>query len=119
MRDGTIAFGACAVRTPSCATRFELRAPARMKPGAKATVRVADTRGIGGIRPDLCIGPVGGRPRCNARAFPKAVSIASRRFRATERGREVRVRESDGVHLNVTGTAIAAKAVAKAIGELR
>ena len=34
------------------------------------------------------------------------------------RGRDVRVRESDGVHLNVAGTAIAAKAVAEAIREL-
>jgi hypothetical protein len=33
----------------------------------------------------------------------------------TYRGREVRVRESDGIHLNVAGTAIAAKAVAQAI----
>jgi hypothetical protein len=33
------------------------------------------------------------------------------------RGRPVRVRESDGVHLNVAGTAIAAKAVADAIRE--
>jgi hypothetical protein len=31
------------------------------------------------------------------------------------RGRDVRVRESDGVHLSVPGTAIAAKAVAQAI----
>ena len=37
----------------------------------------------------------------------------------TYRGRQVRVRESDGVHLSVAGTAIAAKAVVKAIGELR
>ena len=36
----------------------------------------------------------------------------------TYRGREVRVRESDGVHLNVAGTALAAKAVAQAIREL-
>ena len=35
------------------------------------------------------------------------------------RGRDVRVRESDGVHLNVAGTAIAAKAVAQAIKDLQ
>lgn len=34
------------------------------------------------------------------------------------RGRDVRVRESDGVHLNVAGTAIAAKAVAQTLHEL-
>ena len=93
--DGTVAFGAYEVHTASCATRFELTAPRRMKPGAKASVRVADRWGIGGIRPELCIGPVGGEPRCKALAFPRAVSLASRRFRATERGRwrvELRVR---------------------------
>ena len=34
------------------------------------------------------------------------------------RGRQVRVRESDGVHLNVAGTALAAKVVVQAIREL-
>jgi hypothetical protein len=93
--DGTLAFGAYSVHTPSCATRFELRAPRRMKPGAKASVRVSDRWGIGGIHTELCIGPVGGRPRCRLLAFPRAVALVSRRFRATERGRwrvELRVR---------------------------
>jgi hypothetical protein len=31
------------------------------------------------------------------------------------RGRDVHVREADGIHLNVAGTAIAARAVAQAI----
>ena len=31
------------------------------------------------------------------------------------RGRDVRVREGDGIHLNVAGTAIAARAVAQAL----
>ena len=35
--------------------------------------------------------------------------------RSATSGRDVRVREPDGVHLNVAGTAIAAKAVAQAI----
>ena len=54
--DGTIAFGSCSVRTPSCARRFELDVPRRVKPGAKARVRVLDRWGIGGISPELCIG---------------------------------------------------------------
>ena len=58
-----------------------------MRPGAKASVRVADRWGIGGVEPELCIGPVGGEPRCKTLAFPRAVTLASRRFQATERGR--------------------------------
>jgi len=85
--DGTVARGAYSVHTPSCATRFELRAPRRMRPGSKATVRVADRWGTGDVAPVLCIGPVGARPRCKTLAFPRAVTLASRRFAATERGR--------------------------------
>ena len=33
------------------------------------------------------------------------------------RGAKVRVREPDGVHLNVAGTAIAATAIARVLGE--
>lgn len=84
--DGTFAFGSYSVRTASCASRFDLRAPARMKPGSKARVRVVDRWGIGGIRPELCIGPKGAKPRCKALAFPHAVTLASRRFEATARG---------------------------------
>ncbi len=93
--DGTIAFGSYSVRTTSCASRFELSAPRRMKPGAKSRVRVVDRWGIGDIRPELCIGPVRGEPRCKTLAFPRAVTVASRRFHASERGRwrvELRVR---------------------------
>ena len=75
------------MHTPSCATRFELRAPRRVKPGAKASVRVADRWGIGDVAPVLCIGPVGGAARCKTLAFPRAVTLASRRFRAIQRGR--------------------------------
>ena len=95
LRDGSVAFGSYGVHTASCATRFRLRAPARMKPGAKASVRVADRWGTGDIKTELCIGPVGGKSRCKELAFPRAVSLASRRFQATKRGRwrvELRVR---------------------------
>jgi hypothetical protein len=93
--DGSIAFGSYSVRTTSCASRFELSAPQHMKPGAKSRVRVVDRWGIGGIRPELCIGPASARPRCKTLAFPAAVTVASRRFQASERGRwrvELRVR---------------------------
>jgi hypothetical protein len=92
--DGQIAFGSYSVRTTSCASRFELSTPRRMKPGAKSRVRVVDRWGIGGIRPELCIGPMGA-PHCKTLAFPHAVTVASRRFQASERGRwrvELRVR---------------------------
>lgn len=95
--DGTIAFGQYSVRTASCATRFELRAPRRVRPGAKASVRVVDRWGIGGIHPELCIGPADRRPSCRELSFPHAVTLASRRFRATERGNwlvELRVRRA-------------------------
>ncbi|MEA2137649.1 MAG: uncharacterized protein QOG56_799 [Solirubrobacteraceae bacterium] len=93
--DGQIAFGSYSVRTPSCASRFGLQAPRRVRPGARARVRVVDRWGIGGIRPQLCIGPAHGDARCRQLAFPKAVTVVSRRFHADERGRwrvELRVR---------------------------
>ena len=85
--DGKIAFGSYSVRTPSCASRFRLDAPSHVKPGAKARVRVVDRWGIGGIRPQLCIDPPRGDTRCRVIDFPKAVTVASRRFRAEARGR--------------------------------
>ena len=42
-----------------------------MKPGAKARVRVVDRWGIGGIRPQLCIGPARGDTRCRMLEFPR------------------------------------------------
>ena len=85
--DGQIAFGSYSVRTPSCASRFRLDAPRHVKPGAKARVRVVDRWGIGGIRPQLCFDPARGDTRCRMLDFPKAVTVASRRFRAEARGR--------------------------------
>lgn len=84
--DGTIAFGSYSVRTAPCSTRFQIDAPARVKPGSKVHVRVVDSWGIGGIHPQLCIGPVAAKPDCRTLAFPRAVTVASRRFHATKRG---------------------------------
>jgi hypothetical protein len=85
--DGTLALGSYSVRTASCANRFELDAPRSVKPGARARVRVVDRWGIGDIRPELCIGPSRERPSCRTLDFPRAVTVASHRFRATARGR--------------------------------
>jgi hypothetical protein len=93
--DGTVAFGAYSVHTVSCAHRFALAAPRRVRPGATVTARVVDRWGIGGLSPELCIAPAHERLRCRTLAFPRAVTVASRRFRATTRGRwriELRVR---------------------------
>jgi len=92
---GNVAAGAFSVRTPSCAQRFELNAPRRVKPGASARIRVVDRWGIGGIRPELCITAPGEKRACRKMPFGKAVAVAGRHFRASRRGRwrvELRVR---------------------------
>jgi hypothetical protein len=94
--DGSTARGAYGVRTPSCARRFRIEAPERVSPGALTRVRVVDRWDIGGIRPQLCVTPPEGKRACRTLAFPRAVAVATRRFRAEQRGRwrlELRVRE--------------------------
>ncbi len=93
--DGTPAIGDYSLRTPSCADRFDVTVPRRVAPGKVGRVRVVDRWGIGGLRPVLCITPPRARRSCDTLAFPRAVSVATRRFRAAERGRwrvELRVR---------------------------
>ncbi|MBW3652288.1 MAG: hypothetical protein KY433_01595 [Actinobacteria bacterium] len=93
--DGGTATGEYGVRTPSCAQRFRVEAPKRVAPGRLARVRVIDRWNIGGIRPKLCITPPGGRRACRTVVFRRAVAVATRRFRAQQRGRwrvELRVR---------------------------
>jgi hypothetical protein len=85
--DGSLALGAYSVRTRSCAQRFELRVPRRVAPGRVARVRVVDRWGIGDIRPRLCVTPPHGEVACGTLALPRAVAVATRRFRATSRGR--------------------------------
>jgi hypothetical protein len=80
----------------SCAGRFTITVPRRVAPGELLRVRVSDTWGIGGIRPLLCVTSPEGRRSCDRIGFARAVSVASRRFRAHTRGRvlvEVRVRD--------------------------
>lgn len=85
--DGRLVAGAYAVRTGSCATRFELRVPRRAAKGKVARVRVVDRWGIGDFRPRVCIAPPRGDKICSVIGFKKAVSIRTRRFRARMNGR--------------------------------
>ncbi len=94
--DGSTATAQYGVRTASCAQRFRVQAPERVAPGELARVRVVDRWDIGGIRPALCITPPQGERDCDTLAFPRAVAVARRRFRARQRGRwrvELRVRD--------------------------
>ena len=94
--DGTLVAGAYAVRTGSCATRFELRVPRRAAERRVARVRVVDRWGIGDFKPRLCIAPPRGNKVCSVIGFRKAVTIRTRRFRARMAGRwriELRVDE--------------------------
>ncbi len=84
--DGSPALGGGPVRTPTCATRFQIRAPRRVAPGRTFGVRVIDRWGNGAITPTLCVTPPARRRSCRALAFPRAVAIATRRFRADKRG---------------------------------
>jgi hypothetical protein len=47
---------------------------------------VTDRWGNGAITPTLCVTPPARRESCRALAFPRAVAIATRRFRADKRG---------------------------------
>ncbi len=94
--DGTVEAGTFSVRTMSCAGRFDITVPRRAAQGELLRVRVSDTWGIGGIRPLLCITSPAGKRSCERLGLARAVSVASRRFRANTKGRvlvEVRVRD--------------------------
>ncbi|MEA2218662.1 MAG: uncharacterized protein QOJ35_1288 [Solirubrobacteraceae bacterium] len=84
--DGSIVAGSYSVRTGSCAARFELRVPRRVAPGAVGRARIVDRWGIGGVAPRLCISPPRGDRVCQRVRLARAVTIATRRFRARVRG---------------------------------
>jgi lysophospholipase L1-like esterase len=86
MRDGFHATGVDTIRTPSCANRFRIRAPRTAAPGSEIALRITDRWDTGGVTPKLCITPPAGSSSCRALRFPRAVAVASRRFRATARG---------------------------------
>jgi lysophospholipase L1-like esterase len=84
---GKVGLGAYSVRTPSCATRFELSVPRRLAPGAVGRIQVIDRWGNGGATPQLCITPPGASRTCSDERLRRAISVATRRFRATTSGR--------------------------------
>ena len=93
--DGTKSIGSYSIRTPSCATRFSLGVPRRLAPGARGSIRVADRWGNGGVTPQLCITPPHGTRDCAPLRLRRAITVATRSFRATTRGRwrvELRIR---------------------------
>jgi lysophospholipase L1-like esterase len=79
--DGTVERGSTSVRTTSCAHRFALMVPRRLKAGGSAEVRVLDRWGIGGVRTRLCLEAPDGRSSCRALRFPPAVSAERVRVR--------------------------------------
>jgi hypothetical protein len=85
--DGRMAYGAYSVRTSSCATRFDLGVPRRMKPGTVGRIRVIDRWGNGNVTPTLCVTPPQGERDCTKQKLPRAVSVVTHRFRATVSGR--------------------------------
>jgi lysophospholipase L1-like esterase len=93
--DGTRATGAYSVRTPSCATRFALGVPRRLAAGGRGRIRVVDRWGNGGVSPRLCITPPHAARECSTFRLRRAVTVATRPFRATTPGRwraELRIR---------------------------
>ena len=84
--NGMPALASYGVRTPSCAGRFALTAPRRARRGSLVRVRIEDRWGLGSIAPALCVGPPARRPACERVPLRRAVTVASRRFRARERG---------------------------------
>ncbi|MGH2920379.1 MAG: GDSL-type esterase/lipase family protein [Solirubrobacteraceae bacterium] len=95
--DASISYGTFDVRTASCKHRFEVSAPRRVAVGAQPRIRVTDRWAIGDIKPRLCIDPPRAPRTCRVLAFRKAVTVVSRRFRATTPGRwriELRVRSA-------------------------
>lgn len=93
--DGTRTKGAYSVRTPSCATRLSLGVPRRVAKGKTGRIRVVDRWDNGGVSPTLCITAPNAKRDCQTVRLRRAVSVATRRFRATRSGRwqvELRIR---------------------------
>ncbi|MEA2224114.1 MAG: uncharacterized protein QOH83_2490 [Solirubrobacteraceae bacterium] len=84
---GRLALGAYSVRTPSCATRLELSVPRRLAPGTVGRIRVVDRWGNGGVTALLCVTPPGAARTCSGERLRRAISVTTRRFRATTSGR--------------------------------
>jgi lysophospholipase L1-like esterase len=87
--DGSPRAGSFSVRTPSCATRWELRAPRRAAPGSRARVRVVDGWRLGGARPSLCVRAPGrtARERCRTVRLARGVPAGAAAVRLDRPGR--------------------------------
>jgi len=95
LADGSTVHSAHAIRTRSCAQRFDLDVPRRLAPGSLARVRVIDRWGVGEVGASLCIARPARRATCRRVVFPRGAPRALRTFRVSARGRwrvEVRVR---------------------------
>lgn len=93
--DGSRMKGSYGVRTRSCAQRFSLSAPRRVKRGGLLRIRIVDRWRIGGITTRLCLRRSGAKTSCRTLRFRRAVTIATRRVRLRREGRwriELRVR---------------------------
>lgn len=93
--DGTLATGAYSVRTPSCATRFDLDVPQRLAVGHSGTVRVVDRWSNGGVTPLVCIVPPHAKRDCAKLRLARAIAVGTRSFTPAVAGRwhaEVRIR---------------------------
>ncbi len=84
--DGKVVYGSYSVRTPSCASRFKIQVPRRVKPGALVRIHVVDRWATGNVKPSLCVKPAGARRACRTLKFPDLVGFANRSVRATRRG---------------------------------
>ena len=87
LADGSIVRGRTATRTPSCAQRFDLEVPRRLRPGALAHVRISDRWRVGGVRASLCIAAPGRRSACRQVVLAHGKRLALRTFRVAARGR--------------------------------
>ncbi len=85
--DGSRGRGSYGVRTVSCAQRFSLSAPRRVRTGGLARIRVVDRWRIGGITTRLCARRAGAARSCRTVRFRRAVTIATRRLRLRRGGR--------------------------------
>ncbi len=85
--DGRVARGDRTARTPSCAHRLLLGAPARVRAGSSVPLHLVDTWRLGGITTRLCVTAPGGRRHCSTVRLRAAIDTATRRLRADRRGR--------------------------------
>lgn len=86
LRGGVAVRGVTSVRTKSCAQRFDVSVPRQVERGGRPRVRISDRWGVGRITTRLCITSPHAKRSCQTVRFPAAASVATRRFRASDRG---------------------------------